>query len=776
MAFDPGDSSHNQVAHESSYSMLTAWQCDFYAGYGYDVIEEDALNEKSCIQVLRMLKTRADTEIDELEQDLVLLQSELACAEHEEWSELCCNALREKINCLDISLRSLRNTDESDTEVQLLMHVEPAERVHEIVRALLRNYFPENNEQVVCYFHAEQPLHAIALDSSSNVTEHAAYLLDENEMFSIIDSNISVEETKESSIAETCTGSNLSLKLQEKKTNDPEIIKPENTKAKDSNVDSLRLAAGHHNGKQMLEKNDVRSSQKGEAKEHSSTPNNTASQDLFLKPERKRKYNPEMIKPADTKMKNSCKDALPLVIGQSNKKILGDSDLKTTSEEIEEHNSTQTVRDFILGSSSKLEGNRTDHGKEVKRAKTIGKGSSSDAIRNAAGCSPGKFELNVGGNLEVREDNSNAMHKIKILNSSSNPESKGGNLPKTAKTANAIGKSSSTEALRLATGLNRRKKGFGSESGAFRQAESAKSDLQLKLSEFAVKIARRECIKGLKNAPTDKIESPDSSLRTECERKTPQGVTVQEAGFIKTGDPSTSLLDLKDQRGQETTKLQLMERNSLEGDVPKAEAASDGKKSIFNLSLKLPKQKEKRKIGSDTPQVQERAFPAIGVLSNSPIARFKSKQKFGVSTSDHSLNVEAAKRIGRRGQYKAKENSVAPVDCKSSVLVSQRNGKRTSRLPITVKIKDSTHVNMDLLNLPDNATDNGSKENLQIIKPYSDDSHTKALVPLPYKVQNLKDLTLIDLRAIAKENKLTKYHKLRKHVLLELLADRLGCC
>lgn len=139
---------------------------------------------------------------------------------------------------------------------------------------------------------------------------------------------------------------------------------PENTKAKDSNVDSLRLAAGHHNGKQMLEKNDVRSSQKGEAKEHSSTPNNTASQDLSLKPERKRKYNPDQ--PADTKMKYSCKDALPLVIGQSNKKILGDSDLKTTSEEIEEHNSTQTVRDFILGSSSKLEGNRTDHGKEVK--------------------------------------------------------------------------------------------------------------------------------------------------------------------------------------------------------------------------------------------------------------------------------------------------------------------------------------------------------------------------------------------------------------------------
>lgn len=46
----------------------------------------------------------------------------------------------------------------------------------------------------------------------------------------------------------------------------------------------------------MLEENDVRSSQKGEANEHSSTPETTASQDLSLKPEMKRKYNPEMIK------------------------------------------------------------------------------------------------------------------------------------------------------------------------------------------------------------------------------------------------------------------------------------------------------------------------------------------------------------------------------------------------------------------------------------------------------------------------------------------------
>jgi hypothetical protein len=76
------------------------------------------------------------------------------------------------------------------------------------------------------FFYIEQPLDAIALDSSSNVPKHAASLLDENEMSSDIDSSISFkEETKESSLIGNCSGSNLSLALQEKKSNYPETIK-----------------------------------------------------------------------------------------------------------------------------------------------------------------------------------------------------------------------------------------------------------------------------------------------------------------------------------------------------------------------------------------------------------------------------------------------------------------------------------------------------------------------------------------------------------------------
>ncbi|XP_058205378.1 uncharacterized protein LOC131319231 isoform X2 [Rhododendron vialii] len=128
-----------------------AWQGDFYFGSGIDVIEENALNEKSCIQVLQLLISRANAEILELEEDLIILQSQLAWAD-ESWSETCSAALNGKIDCLDISLRSLENADvhgEHDFGGCLLSHSEPAEKIHQILQPLLENYFHQEHEQTV---------------------------------------------------------------------------------------------------------------------------------------------------------------------------------------------------------------------------------------------------------------------------------------------------------------------------------------------------------------------------------------------------------------------------------------------------------------------------------------------------------------------------------------------------------------------------------------------------------------------------------------------------
>jgi hypothetical protein len=76
--------------------------------------------------------------------------------------------------------------------------------------------------------------------------------------------------------------------------------------------------------------------------------------------------------PEDRTIKNSSEDALPHAIDHSNKKKkLSSPNLKIMGEEIKEHNSTPTVDDILLGSSSNSEGERTDHGKEVKVLPTI---------------------------------------------------------------------------------------------------------------------------------------------------------------------------------------------------------------------------------------------------------------------------------------------------------------------------------------------------------------------------------------------------------------------
>jgi hypothetical protein len=55
----------------------------------------------------------------------------------------------------------------------------------------------------------------------------------------------------------------------------------------------------------------------------------------------------------------------------NNKKKLSSPNLKIMDKEIKEHNSTPTVDNITLGSSSNSEGERTDYGKEVKVLLTL---------------------------------------------------------------------------------------------------------------------------------------------------------------------------------------------------------------------------------------------------------------------------------------------------------------------------------------------------------------------------------------------------------------------
>ncbi|XLU67355.1 hypothetical protein S245_026408, partial [Arachis hypogaea] len=142
------------------------------------VIEEDALNEEYCVQVLRILITKADTEIKVLEKDLSSLQNELACAEHEKWPEICCSALTERINWLDVAISALKKDLADEIETGLLLHSKPAETLNEIVKALQRDHCQDENSQVG------------DLGYASEVGNYADYLGAPNEVLFVIDVNI----------------------------------------------------------------------------------------------------------------------------------------------------------------------------------------------------------------------------------------------------------------------------------------------------------------------------------------------------------------------------------------------------------------------------------------------------------------------------------------------------------------------------------------------------------------------------------------------------------
>lgn len=111
-----------------------------------DVIEENAMNEKYCVQVLKILIQKAAAEINDLEEDLVFLQCDLAWTESRNQFEACCNVLREKIDVLHNSIKSLRQSDKINTDDQLPL--QPAEKLYEILKPFLQEGRVQEDGQV----------------------------------------------------------------------------------------------------------------------------------------------------------------------------------------------------------------------------------------------------------------------------------------------------------------------------------------------------------------------------------------------------------------------------------------------------------------------------------------------------------------------------------------------------------------------------------------------------------------------------------------------------
>lgn len=119
---------------------------NFYFSQKLDTIEEDGLNEKCCVQVLEILIAKADTEIAELEDDIVMLQSQLAHTD-EKWLDMCIAALNKKVDRLGSLITALKNKNDQASGVQLQTNRKPSERIHEILETPLRNFSSSRAKQ-----------------------------------------------------------------------------------------------------------------------------------------------------------------------------------------------------------------------------------------------------------------------------------------------------------------------------------------------------------------------------------------------------------------------------------------------------------------------------------------------------------------------------------------------------------------------------------------------------------------------------------------------------
>lgn len=112
-----------------------------------DIIEEDALNEKCCVQVLEILIAKADTEIAKLEDDIVMLQSQLARTD-EKWLDMCIATLNKKIDRLGSLITALKIKNVQASGVHLKTNKRPSERTHEILETPPRNFSSPVDKQV----------------------------------------------------------------------------------------------------------------------------------------------------------------------------------------------------------------------------------------------------------------------------------------------------------------------------------------------------------------------------------------------------------------------------------------------------------------------------------------------------------------------------------------------------------------------------------------------------------------------------------------------------
>ncbi|WJX83736.1 hypothetical protein P8452_66377 [Trifolium repens] len=746
MAWDLWSSSFDLVSYDRNYSEILEWHCDYF-GCGRDEIEEDALNVESCVQVLRILLTKADTEIEELEKDLMCLQNELAWSENENWPEICCSALTERINWLDVAVTNLKSDHADGADMQLLLSSEPAETLHEIVKALHKDHCQDTHGQRI----EENIVNPIV-----NVTEHAPDNGSNN-----IDSNGIIREGGEEDFgtSEPSKSPELLLELHENRSDDPEKTETKELLAlspgRSPDLEVVNSVPYHSDGMisdtlddKVTGDEDVRQSQLV-------TTDTCKILNPFLSKENAN--IPSEAKEENTALKeNVCSDDDRLAIIKRSLLILAESG--------------QSLNPIL----SKGNKNIPSETKEV----TVKENVSSDDHRLA---------ITKGSQLIAKNTG-------QILNPFSSKRS--GNLPSEAK----IVQEENTNLIDYRVEIIKTMEMYSSSRfGTGQQEETGNSDLATKLCDFAPKTAQRLCRKESKVALDEDLESMDvplqivypkklcfadtesSAFKENTSNNALQSIKIEKATLSAENSVSISLPGMQ-MKNVLCTRLQLTDLgHALKSKVAVNFNKSQGKKKpefgacsakellpleIFRSASKNVSTKRKRKPKNEfmNSKITKKAI----VLSDSDDDVSTKKQQkpnscTAATTLNEPTNTKVTKRSVQLGQHETAGNAIVPYDSEFSELQKKR---RVSELSITSEVQNSIVNYLDTTN-----SDNG--KSLALVDDHNEISALLHITSIE-TVETLKKKKLPELRLMAKTLKMTGCAKFRKEVLIEELLKQLS--
>lgn len=448
-------------------------------------------------------------------------------------------------------------------------------------------------------------------------------------------------------------------------------------------------------------------------------------------------------------MNNQSTDTVMQLVGPFCETSNISSGMKVKSEEIGVKSILLGVDTISNGSVQKHRENNSIRDAEVKPNIAIGGVRLNSSVTEEKSClKPDNMKPVSKVKIEeAKEHLINNPCKSRRLKSASNVVGER-SLLKAQKQGKSVAEKANPDVPRQSDGLSGSKRSFDPNSSSPAHSKSGNCNIEEKLIDFLLRTKKNkiDAVPVLPESVGSASSCLSSNTRGMIDRNL-QVLETQKPGTFHASNVLIMLLTkLQDQQGSVMVRTQTKETDKLLLEDPQNVNVCR-EKSQLNVDHKL------------------KAFTEKGQSKlHTSISKAKKSQKPGAIGDDTCLDKPCqVKAEMQDGAFDAEKN-LGPL--------SQNKG--TSKMVVGQEFIDLSFVD-DISSSDQIKLDSGTGEDKQMMKSHAtiDDQIAKILALLPSSPLEPKKLTLVDLRIIAKELNLTKYHKLRKTVLLDLLVGRL---